>query len=119
MEKENKEAIVSNHRKTNIIRDGFFGWKNLKWFIKEIINIYSSKDSYFSKKRIESGIAFIILQCGMIIYFLKKYQTMDIYDLAIWVGIEGIISGYNINKIQEHKKLIINNRKNSNKQSID
>jgi hypothetical protein len=44
----------------------FFGWTNIKWFISEIGKMYSSKDSYFSKKRIESGIAFAISQWGMI-----------------------------------------------------
>ena len=28
----------------------FFGWENIKWFCKELMNVYSAKDSYFSKK---------------------------------------------------------------------
>lgn len=103
MKKENKEASVPTPVKTNLIRDGFFGWKNFKWGVKEIINIYSNKDSYFSKKRIESGIAFIIMQWGMIMYFMEKHQGMDVYDLVIWAGVEGIICGYTINKIQKEK----------------
>lgn len=102
MKKENKENTPVPIKK-NIIRDGFFGWKNFKWGIKEIINIYSNKDSFFSKKRIESGIAFIIMQWGMVMYFVEKHSTMDVYDLVIWAGVEGVICGYTINKIQKEK----------------
>lgn len=104
MKKENsKEANVPAPVKTSLIKDGFFGWKNIKWGIKEFINIYSNKDSYFSKKRIESGVAFIVMQWGMIAYFMEKHQGMDVYDLVIWASIEGIICGYTINKIQKEK----------------
>jgi len=37
----------------------FFGWENIKWVISELGKMYSSKPSFFSKKRIESGVAFI------------------------------------------------------------
>ena len=40
----------------------FFGWSNIKKGITEIIKIYSFKSSFFSKKRIESGIAFMVAQ---------------------------------------------------------
>ena len=49
----------------------FFGWGNIKKGITEIIRIYSEKPSFFSKKRIESGFAFIIAEWGMIFYLLK------------------------------------------------
>ena len=32
----------------------------IKWFFTEIMKMYSSEKSYFSKKRVESGIAFAI-----------------------------------------------------------
>jgi hypothetical protein len=47
----------------------FFGWENIKWLIREVTNMYSSKESFFSKKRIESGIAFIVAQWGMISFY--------------------------------------------------
>lgn len=83
----------------------FLGWSNIKWGIIEIINLYSNKKSFFSKKRIESGIAFIILQWGMITYFVNKHDGMDMYDLIMWAGVEGVICGYTINQIQKEKKL--------------
>lgn len=89
--------------KPNLLKDGYFGWTNIKWFINEIRNIYSTKDSFFSKKRIESGVAFIIMQWGMITYFLQKYQGMDIYDMIMWAGVEAAICGYTLNKIQKEK----------------
>ena len=56
----------------------FFGWGNIKKGITEIIRIYSEKPSFFSKKRIESGLAFIIAEWGMIFYLLKKYPDVKI-----------------------------------------
>jgi hypothetical protein len=83
----------------------FFGWGNIKKFITEIIKIYSSKPSFFSKKRIESGIAFIIAQWGMIFYLLKKYPDLTMLDISMWAGIEFGISGYIIHQIQKEKKI--------------
>lgn len=82
----------------------FFGWTNIKWVVKEIINIYSAKDSYFSKKRIESGIAFIIAQWGMIFFLLEKHSTLSMGEFLLWAAAEFAISGYIINKIQKEKK---------------
>ena len=87
----------------------FFGWTNIKWVVKEFIKIYSNEDSYFSKKRIESGIAFAVGQWGMIFFLLEKYQVMSGTDFSIWAGIEFAISGYVISQIQKEKKDNINN----------
>jgi hypothetical protein len=82
----------------------FFGWENIKWFIKEIGEMYSSRKSYFSKKRIESGVAFAVAQWGMIFFLLEKHTEMTSSDLAIWAGIEFAVSGYIVNQIQKEKK---------------
>ena len=82
----------------------FFGWSNIKWLIIEIMNIYSNKYSYFSKKRIESGIAFGISQWGMIYFLLNKIPLLTMTDFAIWAGMEFAISGYIITQIQKEKK---------------
>ena len=81
-----------------------FGWTNIRFILTEIIKMYSSKTSFFSKKRIESGIAFIIAQWGMIYFLLQKMPVMTSSDLAIWAGIEFAVSGYIINQIQKEKK---------------
>jgi len=81
----------------------FFGWTNIKWNITEIRNIYSNKPSFFSKKRIESGLAFAIGQWGMIEYFTRKVDTMSSSDLLLWAGVEFTMAGYMISQIQKEK----------------
>lgn len=82
----------------------FLGWTNIKWFIKELIKVGSSEPSYFSKKRIESGIAFFIYQWGSIYYLVKKIDTVVSGDFLIWAGIELAICGYMIGQIEKAKK---------------
>ena len=104
MAEEKKKTTAPEPVKTSLIKDGFFGWNNIKWLITEIRDIYSNKDSYFSKKRIESGIAFIIAQWGMIYFLLNKVSTMTTTDMVMWAGIEFAVSGYIINQIQKEKR---------------
>jgi hypothetical protein len=82
----------------------FFGWSNIKWFIKEIGNLYSAKPAFFSKKRIESGLAFIIGQWGMIYFLLENHGKLTASDIAIWAGIEFAIAGYMVSHIQKEKQ---------------
>ena len=82
----------------------FLGWGNIKKGITEIIRIYSEKPSFFSKKRIESGIAFIVAEWGMIFYLLKKYPDLTMTDMVMWATIQFGVSGYIIYQIQKEKK---------------
>lgn len=82
----------------------FFGWGNIKKGITEIIRIYSEKPSFFSKKRIESGIAFIVAQWGMIFFLLKKYPNLTMTDMVMWATVQFGVSGYIIYQIQKEKK---------------
>jgi hypothetical protein len=81
----------------------FFGWTNIKRGITELIKIYSHKPSSLSKKRIESGVAFIIAQWGMVFYLLKQYPNLDMIDIIMWASVEFGISGYIIHQIQKEK----------------
>jgi hypothetical protein len=81
---------------------------NIKWFFTEIINLYSTNNSYFSKKRIESGIAFLVGQFGMFYYIIDHISKMNSTDLGIWAAIEFAIAGYITNQIQQQKKLDAN-----------
>jgi len=83
----------------------FFGWTNIKWLIKELINLYSNANSYFSKKRIESGIAFLVGQWGMVYFLVKNIDKLTTSDIALWAGVEFAIAGYIINQIQKEKKV--------------
>ena len=76
----------------------------LKWFFTELMKMYSSEDSYFSKKRVESGIAFAISQWGMVWFLIKKIDVLTASDMLIWAGIEFAVAGYMINQIQKEKK---------------
>ena len=81
----------------------FFGWTNVKWIFTEFMNIYSTKKSFFSKKRVESGIAFIIAQWGMIFFLLEKHSKLSMGEFLLWAAAEFAVSGYIINKIQKEK----------------
>jgi len=76
----------------------------LNWGFTELVKIYSSEKSFFSKKRIESGIAFLIGQWGMIFFLINKWSHMTMTEMFLWAGIEFGISGYMINKIQKEKE---------------
>jgi len=97
---------VDKPKKIKIMKNKkfFFGWENIKWVISELGKMYSSKPSFFSKKRIESGIAFVIAQWGMIFFLLEKHSEMSITDLVMWTGVEFAVSGYIIHQIQKEKK---------------
>ena len=78
--------------------------KQIKWFFIEIMKIYSNSKSFFSKKRIESSIAFIIGQIGMLLFLFIKVSTMDTYDIVLWSGVEFSIAGYIVSQIEKSKK---------------
>ena len=83
----------------------FFGWTNIKWLIKELVNLYSNSSSFFSKKRIESGIAFLVGQWGMIYFLIKNIDKLSTSDITLWAGLEFAIAGYIVSQIQNEKKL--------------
>jgi hypothetical protein len=78
--------------------------KNIKWFFTEIMNIYSVNKSFFSKKRIESGVAFVIAQWGMIFFLLEKHKTLSMGEFLLWAAAEFAVAGWMIHNIQKEKK---------------
>lgn len=82
----------------------FFGWSNIKWGIQQLIYLGSSKSSFFSKKRIESGLAFLIAQFGMVYFLTKNVHKMDTSDICLWAATEFAVAGYIISHIQKEKK---------------
>jgi hypothetical protein len=79
--------------------------KKVKWFFKELVLIYSNKPSFFSKKRIESGISFLIAQVGMIFFLAVKYDSLSMGEFILWASAEFAVAGYIINKIQKEKSI--------------
>lgn len=82
----------------------FLGWTNWKKLITEFVKIYSNQPSFFSKKRIESGIAFVIAQWGMVYFLIENHTRLSMSDFAIWSGIEFFVAGYMVYQIQREKK---------------
>lgn len=80
--------------------------KSIKWLIKEILGMYSSKPTFFSKKRVESGISFMIAQFGMVYFLITHIDGLTMGELLLWATTEFAVSGYIINEIQKEKKLI-------------
>ena len=87
----------------------FFGWSNIRWFLLEIGKLYSAEKSYFSKKRIESGLAFLIGQWGMIFYMVEKHSILTMSEVLFWAATEFAIAGYMINQIQKEKEILSEN----------
>ena len=76
---------------------------NFQFLIKELIKTLSTKESYFSKKRLESAIAFGIGQIGMITYLIIAIHKMEVLDIMGWATIEFAIAGYYVKQIQKEK----------------
>jgi hypothetical protein len=94
-----KRLIMAEEVKKKL---GFFG--SIKWFFTELMKIYSTQDSYFSKKRVESGIGFVIAEWGMIFFLLSKFETMTMIEFGGWASIQFLVAGYMVNQIQSEKK---------------
>jgi hypothetical protein len=84
-------------------------WGSIKWFFTELMKIYSTKPSYFSKKRVESGIGFIIAEWGMIFFLLSKFETITMIEFCSWASIQFLVAGYMVNQIQSEKKTDVSN----------
>lgn len=85
-------------------------WSNrFEWLLKELVNIGSEKKSFFSKKRIESGIAFLVAQWGMIYFLYENHSKLSATDIVMWAAAEFAVAGYMINHIQKEKKPNSNN----------
>lgn len=82
----------------------FFGWTNIKWVIRELVNIYSDKPSVFSKKRIESSVAFIAGISLVVGHAYTDWKTITNSEILADAVVLFGIAGYTVNKIQAEKK---------------
>lgn len=80
-------------------------WNKLEYYITELISMWSNQDSFFSKKRIESAVAFCIAEWGMITWLQCRISTISMEDFKYWAGGQFIIAGYTVWQIQSEKKL--------------
>jgi len=84
----------------------FFGWSNLKWLIKEFIAMYSTKDSYFSKKRFESSMAFFGAMTLLLGHAYHSRNSITNSEILADAALLFAIAGYTVNQIQKEKPLI-------------
>jgi hypothetical protein len=76
----------------------------IKQGFKELVKMYSNQESFFSKKRIESGVAFVVLQWGMVHWLVLNVSKISASDLFVWATVNVAISGYVVSQIQKEKK---------------
>lgn len=82
--------------------NGFFGWNNFKWVVKELIKMYSNIPSFFSYKRFQTGVAFLTFQIGA--RYALYNHVHSISDFLLWASAELLICGYTLNQTQKEKK---------------
>lgn len=86
----------------NLLLNGFFGWKNIRFGIKELIKMYSGTESFFSHKRFQTGVAFAVYQKGALYVLFTYVKTVD--QFVIWAIPELLICGYTLNATQKEKQ---------------
>jgi len=84
----------------------FFGWTNIKWLIKEFIAMYSTKDSYFSKKRFESSLAFFGAMGLILAHAYHSRNEITNSEILTDAALLFAIAGYTVTQIQKEKKPI-------------
>jgi hypothetical protein len=94
----------------------FFGWSNIRWFLIQVGKMYSAEKSYFSKKRIESGLAFAIGQWGMIFFMLEKHESLTMAEVLFWSATEFAIAGYMVNQIEKAKEKAFGSKNETNEE---
>lgn len=87
----------------------FFGWTNLKWLIREFFAMYSTKDSYFSKKRFESSVAFMGAMGLILAHAYYTRVTITNSEILADAALLFAIAGYTVSHIQKEKKPITPN----------
>lgn len=93
-------------KRFDILKTGFFGWNNIKWAIKEIVRMYSNKESFFSYKRFQTGLAFFLFTQGAAYVLYNFVKTPD--EFLIWCIPVLLVCGYTLNKTQQEKTELLN-----------
>jgi len=122
----NISDIISEHKSeiialviglviTVIIFVFIIGYKKINWIAKELVKMYSAEEkSYLSKKRLESGIAFIIAESGAVAWLIWEHSEMSTTDFVMWLTPQLFVAGWMIKKIEDAKTLNNNQQPNNN-----
>lgn len=83
----------------------FFGWTNIKWFIKELIATFSHQPSYFSHKRIQACLLFINanVMLDVITFSLLQEKKIDYLGAVAIYGAQMVYAGYQVTQIMKDK----------------
>jgi uncharacterized membrane protein YoaK (UPF0700 family) len=84
----------------------FFGWENIKNFIKDIYETLSSKPSKLSSKRLERlalSISAISIIMGAFIYLMVE-DKLTSGDAVMLSGTLFVAAGYNMSQTQKEKQ---------------
>jgi hypothetical protein len=89
------------------IVNGFFGWKNIRWGIKELIFTFSNKPSIFSHKRIQEFILFVGGFTCLYTYTIKRIRENAPFDeILALTGAMFVYAGYQLYNTQREKKTL-------------
>src|ERR1700741_3953738 len=83
------------------IVNGFFGWENCKWFIRQIQYTFSNKPSEFSRKRIESFLLFVNATAILDIWTYKKIDDISWEAMLAIYGAQMVYAGYQVTQIRK------------------
>jgi len=83
----------------------FFGWSNFKWLCREIMAMYSNSNSYFSKKRFESSVAFVSAISLILFHVWYTKNTITNSEVLADATLLFVIAGYTVNQIQKEKTI--------------
>jgi hypothetical protein len=87
------------------ILNGFFGWENFKWLVREWLKTYSNQHSFFSRKRIESCILFVGGFSLLYGYALKRLsEGADYAEALALTGAMFVYAGYTAQLIKREAK---------------
>ena len=82
----------------------FLGWTNIKWFTRELVATMSDQPSYFSKKRVQEWMLFLLAWVASLIWFIYHFKGMEIGTLLAFTGALFVYAGYQKYSIQKEKK---------------
>ena len=75
----------------------------IKDILKFLLGMYSDRNSFLSKKRVESGFAFFFALGYTCCYVYFQRNEMSIYEFGYVLTTWLFIAGYTVNQIQKEK----------------
>jgi cytosine/uracil/thiamine/allantoin permease len=77
--------------------------ERVKWLIRELVKMMSDKASFFSQKRTQGWMAFLMFYAGQGVFFVTHVKEMDVYTLTVWSSPLLLVAGYAVKQTQDEK----------------